>query len=171
MRISIQWQNERFIWQFVPGITTCSQGLRSRKGNEFWVYHKTSQQNEKFRWVEALVVEAASHGLKFRRTKKVPQMAAAYEHVRISPKGKLASELFERLLEGELYDSTNIEDDDAVEEKTSNEPSNIQESDKNIRMEQHDDWHERLDTVNDGEASDVPVNAESAIMADRHNAD
>lgn len=48
------------------------------EGDRGWIFYKTSKQNERTRWVEARVINAEEHGLKYRRAAKGPPMMVAY---------------------------------------------------------------------------------------------
>lgn len=95
-----------------------------KKGDQVWVFFKTSKQNERVRWISAQVVEALKHGLKCRRSNKGQAMTVAYEHVRLAPTGALANELYENSLEDELYsqngpvhDEADVGSDELVEQE------------------------------------------------------
>lgn len=50
-----------------------------------WVYYGTSKQNDPQRWIEARVIAANTHFVKFRRAQKESPTTFVHEHVRVVP--------------------------------------------------------------------------------------
>ena len=126
----------RAVQKVMRSKVSCVQPRTSFKaGMKAWVSYKTSKQNERPRCVEARVVEAKEHVLKYHRRKKGLPMDVAYEPVRIAPQGELTRELLQSSLEDELMSITEMgRDDDTKQNEDDDTEQNHDDEKRNKRV-------------------------------------